>query len=365
MNLTKPDPEKAGFDHARLARVVEILNEGSERELYPGGVLWVARKGVTALVSCSGHTDFARDIEVDEGTLFDLASLTKPLATAPSILLLCRDGAIHLEQKIGEFFPEIELPHLTEVTLRHLLTHTSGLPAAADLYSNGQSREQAIAGLFDVQLCSKPGTIYKYSCLGYLMLGLVAEVVAEESLDLFTYRRIFGPLGMTETVFNPEPGAGHVIAITDNCPLRNWKLLGEVHDPNAFAFGGIAGNAGLFSTSRDLAIFCHNLMQPGGNGPFGPAMLNKMFLNAISNDVGGHTLGGWFISPNEILPACDLASSSTVGHSGFTGTAIILDPEYELCSVLLTNRVCRKDDGTQFRHLRRRLFNAVLGAIVC
>ena len=367
MDIRQTDARGAGFDPERLSNAARILDEGAEKGLYPGGVLWVGRKGVSALLHCVGHTDFSRQTAVDENTLYDLASLTKPIATASSILLLCQDGLIHLGMPVSDFFSDRKLPHLEGVTLRHLLTHTSGLPSWRDFYSNGQTRDRVIDELFAVPLDCAPGRRYAYSCLGYIMLSLVVESVTGEGIDSFAHRRLFSALGMDSTMYNPVVGSGYTIAATDNCPLRNRLLVGEVQDGNAYALGGVSGNAGLFSTVKDLARFCHTITNGQSfsvSSPFGPATVRQMFTNAIPERIGGQTIG-WFIFPNDMLPAGDLVSKNAIGHSGFTGTAIIIDPEYQLCSILLTNRVCRKDDGILFGHLRRRIFNAVLGSILC
>lgn len=366
MALQVGDPSLAGLDAGRLARVSEILREGYQKELYPGGVVWVCRKGVDALVDAVGHTDFSRETPVDEDTLFDLASVTKPVATATAMLLLAQDGCLHFGQTVGDFFPERSLPHLANVTLRHLLTHTSGLPAWKDLYSKGQTREQAIDELFRIPLIHDPGTTHVYSCMGYIMLSLVVQAASGQPIDVFCKNRIFDPLRMTDTMFNPPTNAGRAIAATDHCPMRKRKLVGEVHDGNAYVLGGVSGNAGLFSTAKDLARFCHSITFPSPSDQalsLAPSVAARMFANAIPEHIGGQSIG-WFMSPNEMMPGGDFVSKAAIGHTGFTGTAIIVDPDYSLFCILLTNRVCRDDDGALFRHLRRRLFNAVMGAIV-
>ncbi len=361
------------MDPRRLARAARIVDEGLERELYPGGVLWVERRGVTALVHSAGHTDFERTTLVDESTIYDMASVTKPVAMASSMLLLCQDGRVHLGEPATDFLPERPLPHLKSVTLRHLLTHTSGLPPWRDMYSRGQAREQVIDDLLGIPLDHEPGTHYAYSCLGYIMLSLILEAVAGERLDQFARKRIFEPLGMSDTSYNPDKSSNRPIAATDHCPMRKCKLVGDVHDGNAYALGGISGNAGLFSTSTDLAKFCRAIMPtdsvrreascPEAASPFSPPVITRMFAPAIPESIGGHTIG-WFTYPNDMLCAGDLASRQAIAHSGFTGTAVAIDPEYEMFATLLTNRVCQEGEGTEFRHLRRRIFNAVLGSIV-
>lgn len=367
MRVSDIDPHRARLAPEGLRRVEALLDEGARDELYPGGVLWVSRGGVVALLHCVGHTDYSRQTPVDEKTLFDLASVTKPVAMASSMLLLCQDGAVHLGMPVTDFFPERKLPHLKNVTLHHLLTHTSGLPPWKDMYSKGQTREEAIDELFAIPLDHEPGEHYAYSCLGYIMLSLVLESVTGERVDTFARRRIFEPVGMLSTAYNPVAGEGVSIAATDHCPYRKRQLSGEVHDGNAYALEGVSGNAGLFSSVEDLARFCHNITpwaSMDGESPFSLPVRRRMMANAIPERIGGQSIG-WFMFPNDMLPAGDLVSKNAVGHSGFTGTAIVIDPDYELCAVLLTNRVCRDDDGLAFRHLRRRVFNAVLGCIVC
>lgn len=365
MNRCKVESDRAGLSPAGLENVTRLLDEGLEQELYTGAVVWVARKGAGALMYAVGHTDPSHGLAVDEYTLFDLASLTKPVAAATSLLILCQEGRVHLGQCVGDLLTDRPLPHLRDVTLRQLLTHTSGLPAWKDLYSDGQSREQVIEQLLNIPLEHEPGSNYTYSCLGYITLSLIIERVSGVGLDEFARARVFDPLEMHNTTFNPATGPGSAIAATANCPMRKRQLVGEVHDGNAYALGGVSGNAGLFSCADDLAAFCSAAMRWPDcvqSNPFGSAMTNLMFHNAIPESIGGQSMG-WFTYPNDMLPGGDLVSRSAIGHSGFTGTAILLDPQHDLATVFLTNRVIRSDDGTTFRHLRRRVMNAIFGSI--
>ena len=368
MAKLKIDPIKAGLDPKGLERAEAILNEGVSQKLYPGGSVWVWRRGVNALVCSAGTTDYSGDAKIDEHTLFDMASLTKAMSCAPSILMLAQDGLTDISiRPLKSYFPDRKLPHLEGIALHHLLTHTSGLPAWRDIYSKGQTRQEAIDELFTIPLINKVGTTHVYSCMGYIMLSIVLEVLAGERIDTFAKRRIFEPLGMENTSYNPKPKAGQTIAATDNCSYRNRLLVGEVHDGNAYALGGVSGNAGLFSTATDVARFCECLLaarESRGAFPLNPSVVRRMFNNAIPETIGGQTLG-WFTWPNDGLSAGDFTSRSAIGHTGFTGTCVILDPEYDMFAILLTNRVCNKDDGIEFRHLRRKFFNSVFGSIVC
>lgn len=365
MSLSNPNPERAGMDRAKLDEVYNLLSDGLERGLYTGAALWVSRNDITAGLSCIGHTDQSRHTPVDTSTLFDLASLTKPIATATAVMMLINEGIISLDQRVDGFFPKHSADHLHNVTLFHLMTHTSGLPAWVQLYSPNVSVSHATDRLLQIPLKNAPGTHYEYSCLGYILLGLIVESVSGERLDSFVNKRIFEPLGMHDTMFNPR--LNRPIASTGFCPYRGRELRGEVHDSNACAFGGISGNAGLFSSVQDMSIFCQsitNTRQSCIDLPSDTLIRKRFFDNALPDNIGGHTLSGWFISPNSLLPVDDFGANTTIGHSGFTGTAIIINPCYNLCSAILTNRTCNPDDGAAFRTLRRRVLNGVLGAIV-
>lgn len=368
MAKLKVDPVKAGFDPAGLERAEAILNEGVAEKLYSGGSVWVWRKGADALVCSAGTTDYSGKSKVDENTLFDMASVTKAMSCSPSVLLLAQEGLLDCSiRPLTSFFPDRDLKHLEGITLHHLLTHTSGLPAWKDMYSNGQTREQEIDELFALPLANPVGTTYVYSCMGYIMLSVVIEAVTGKRIDEIATKRIFEPLGMENSGYNPKSKPGRNIAATDNCPYRKCQLVGEVHDGNAYALEGVSGNAGLFSTAADVATFCRALLagrESRGVFPLNPAVLKRVFTNAVAESIGGHTWG-WFTWPNDGLAAGDFVSRSAIGHTGFTGTCVIIDPEQEAIAILLTNRVCNNDDGLAFRHLRRKFFNSVFGSIVC
>lgn len=368
MAKVRTDPVKAGFDPSGLERAEAILNQGIAEKLYSGGSAWVWGKGQDALVCSAGTTEFGGKSKVDEHTLFDMASVTKPMSCATTVLLLAQEGLFDCSiRSVTGFFPGRDLKHLDGVTLHHLLTHTSGLPAWKDLYSNGQTRAQMIDELFQIPLMNPVGSKHVYSCMGYIMLSLVVEAVTGKRIDEIASERVFKPLGMENSGYNPEQKSGRKIAATDNCPYRKCQLVGEVHDGNAYALEGVSGNAGLFSTATDVATYCRKLLagrESGGEFPLNPPVVKRMFGNAIDKSIGGQTWG-WFTWPNDMLVGGDFASRSAIGHTGFTGTCVTIDPEQDVFAILLTNRVCNNDDGLAFRHLRRRFFNSVFGSIVC
>lgn len=367
INTNSIDAKQAGLDEDKLAEAARLIDQGYDEEHYPGSVWLVARNGKIGMIHSCGYTDFEHTAKVDEHTLYDLASLTKPIATAPTILLMCRDGLLSLDQSAASFFPGKNVKHLENVTIHHLLTHTSGLPAWVDLYSNGQDRNQAIEDLLNTPLENEPGTHYTYSCLGYILLSLIAENVTKERFNVLTSRYVFKPLNMVNTMYNPGSNSGYTIAATDNCPKRKKKLIGEVHDGNANILGGISGNAGLFSCVTDLAIYCQCMAQQNKidkNSPFDAKILRQMTISAIPESIGGQSYG-WYTYLNDFMPGSDYVSKVAIGHTGFTGNVIIIDPSKEFYCIGLSNRVCRQDDGDSFRIHRRRVIKNVIGAILC
>ncbi|MBI2842470.1 MAG: beta-lactamase family protein [Armatimonadetes bacterium] len=360
MDLEKIGPEEIGIEPDRLKVARRIIEGGLENGLYPAAVFLIGRFGKILEPVCYGSLGCATEGtgRVTAGTVFDIASITKPVATATSILILLDRGEVHLGQQLPEFFQQDLPPHCSEITIRHLLTHTSGLPASKDLHQDGQNRERVIARILSTPLETRPGSRYNYSCLGYILLGAIVETVSGSRLNEFARENIFRPLGMVDTCFNPEGEMLGRTASTGNCPVRGRSLVGEVHDPNAWAMGGVSGNAGLFSTVPDLAKFCLMLMR-GGAGVLSPLAVRLEMTSLLE----GRQTAGWFAYPNELLPCGDLLSRHTIGHTGFTGTSVVIDAACDLFVILLTNRTCNPDDGSKFRTMRRLFHNTVAQAV--
>jgi CubicO group peptidase (beta-lactamase class C family) len=297
-------------------------------------------------------------------SLFDLASLTKPVATAAALLILVEDGALHLGEEVGRFLPIEGADPLAGITLRHLLTHTSGLPAWRRYHSQELDREEILRRVRRAERERPIGARFVYSDLGYILLGTIVEAVVGEGLDAFARRRLFEPLGMNDTMFQPPEELQPRIAAT-RCPDRARVLVGEVHDGNAAAMGGVAGHAGLFGSAPDLARFARMLLR-GGQGEgcrvMGALTVAAMGRNALAPDVGGCSYG-WFTPPNGMLPAGDFLPPDAFGHTGFTGTSFVVVPSLDLAAIWLTNRVLQEDESGDFLRLRRRFYNAVAGAL--
>ncbi|MCC6446562.1 MAG: beta-lactamase family protein [Armatimonadetes bacterium] len=364
--LALSSPHAVGFDPQRLSRVQSLLEEACERREFAGAVYLVARHGSIAARGAVGlrNDDPAAPMTLD--TIFDMASLTKPVATAAAALCLLEQGAFHLLQEVRSFFPEKELPHLEGATLFHLLTHTSGLPPYKDFYRTGEGQKHLVEGILSLELTQPPGAKYAYSCLGFILLQAVLERITGEPLDALAQRLVFEPLEMKRTRYCP-PADGHgEIATAGVCPWRERKVSGEVHDPNAAAQGGVSGNAGLFSTAADLAVFAQMMLRDGafhGRRILGPVTIRQAAENRLAPEVGGSSLG-WFTHPNAMLPRGDLLSLRSFGHTGFTGTSLLIDPEYDLIVIFLANRLVYEPEGVGFFATRRKLHNLVAASLM-
>jgi CubicO group peptidase (beta-lactamase class C family) len=362
--LPRVESRTAAFDAQQLRQVAHLLAAGSAEGLYLGAAYRVVRAGAVIAGGETGLAGEAPDRKVGPDTIFDLASLTKPMATATSILILAERGAFHLDQEAARFLPERAARPLAGITLRNLLTHTSGLPGWRQYHSQGLDRETILQ---EVQTATRErpiGSRFVYSDLGFMLLGSVVEQVAGESLDRFARQNIFRPLGLRSATYLPPAAWNRRIAAT-YCPDRDRVLVGEVHDGNCAAMGGVAGHAGLFSTAEEVATYAAMILAGGslrGVRILGPLAVRQMATSQLPPEVGGSSLG-WFMAPNGMLPAGDFLPAGAFGHTGFTGTSLIISPALDLAVVLLTNRVYRRRDPADFLAFRRRFHNAVAAAI--
>ncbi len=364
MSLPVVSPADLGLDSRRLAVADALIQAGVEEKTYPAAVFLVARRGKIGHQRAFGHLQPGGGAtRVD--TIFDLASVTKPV-NAVALLTLLEDGKASLHQKLEDLLPETAGSALAPVTVRQLATHTSGLPAWKPLYRIPGGRNPMLADILRTPLHHPPGTRYAYSDLGYLLIGEIIERVSGMSLDQYVHARVLAPLGMKDTGYLPAATRRSRIAATAHCPMRPGQtLVGEVHDSNAHAYGGVAGHAGLFGTAPDLALLGSALTrrgEAGGRRLLGVPTLRLARTNQIPPEVGGHSIG-WFTPPNGMLPRGDLLGETVFGHTGFTGTMLVCDPEYELTVVLLTNRVMNPSENGGILRIRRQVMNAVASAI--
>lgn len=354
-----------GLDPERLAVADRHVREGLKAGVYGAAVLLVARGGRTAHRSAFGET--APGCPATANTVFDLASLTKPVV-ATALLTLIEDGALFFHQTVEDLLPEAAGAPCGGLLVRDLATHVSGLPAWRPLHARGRGPRGILEAIYETPLQRGAGVRYEYSDLGYILLGAIAgRLAGEGGLAGLVERRVFAPLGMGSTGYLPAAERRRRIAPTAHCPMRPGEtLVGEVHDANCHAAGGVTGHAGLFGTADDLARLGSALILGGtyrGRRLLGLPAVRRACASQIDPAVGGQTIG-WFAAPNPMLPRGDLLGDSAFGHTGFTGTMVVCDPVLDLVLVLLTNRVRMPGDNGGIQRVRRRVCNAVASAVV-
>lgn len=323
----------------RLGTIDRVVQRGITAGGYPGASVVVGRKGYSVWSKGFGALDWtARGLPVTaEQSIYDLASLTKVIATTTAIMVLYDEGKIALDAPVSRYIPSFSGGLKDQVTIRHLLTHRAGLPAGRELWRIARTPDAARAAVLASPIQCAPGNCFEYSDLGADILGFVAEAASGEPLDQFLQERVYGPLGMNDTHFKPNEADAIRTAPTEIAPPRGYPLRGEVHDENAYALGGVAGHAGLFSTANDLSVFAQMLLEGGQYGGQRIIADSTVALFTHRAQKGTRALG-W--------DSCDgdggcgqYLSERAFGHTGFTGTSIWIDPDRQMFVILLTNRV--------------------------
>ncbi|MEP6991572.1 MAG: serine hydrolase [bacterium] len=334
-------PSAVGMSASRLATIDRVVERGIKAGGYPGASVVVGRKGAAVWEKGFGRLGWTPESApvVPERTIYDLASLTKVIGTTTAVMILFDEGKLHLEDPVSKFIPEFTGGGKESVTLRMLLEHRSGLPAGRDLWRIAHTPEEARATVISTPLFAAPGQFYEYSDLGADMLGFTVEAVTGEKLDAFLQRRVFTPLGMSDTHFRPDASLRGRIAPTEITPPRGYPLRGEVHDENAYALGGVAGHAGLFSTVSDLSIFAQMMLNGGTYGGTRIVADSTVQLFTHRGSVAKSTRAlGWDTCNGEFGCGKYLGADA-YGHTGYTGTSLWIDPDHDMFVILLTNRV--------------------------
>jgi CubicO group peptidase (beta-lactamase class C family) len=305
--------------------------------------------------------------EVSLASIFDLASLTKVVATTAIAMILYERGLLDLEAPVTAIVPEFggrfagEDTRRHEVTLRMLLAHSSGLPAYEKLFLRATNRQDLLEAAFTTQLAADPGTRAKYSDIGFIILGVALERLADEALDVFCQREIFGPLGMTHTTFSPTQALKDSVPPTDDDrSFRHRIIQGEVQDENASVLDGVAGHAGLFSTAEDLAIFAHAMLNAGH--PILRAATVELFSRRESAPQGTSRALGWD-TPSAPSQSGKYFSPHSVGHLGYTGTSLWIDRDRQLSIALLTNRTWPDCQNQAIKQVRPAVYDSVMEAL--
>jgi len=368
--------------------VEQAMDEAVARGVFPGVVVLVSVQGQTVFHRAAG----LRSLEGERSpmrpdTIFDLASLTKPLATATAIMMLVRDRRITLDDRVTRFFHNFGVHGKSHVTFRHLLAHVSGLPAWHPYYkeiakierqgrinfmASRGAKEYVYEAIQREKPDAPPGARAEYSDLGFMLLGAAIEQVSGMSLDRFCHERIFKPLGLRATSFidlsllrtrRLEP-ITDMIAPTEHCPWRKKTLCGEVHDDNAYAMGGVAGHAGLFSCAGDIDRMATALEESwAGQNVLLPASIVRECWRR-HDAVGSWTWGlGWDTPSDEGSSAGSEFSRNAVGHVGFTGTSLWIDLDRELHVIVLSNRVHPSRENDKIRQFRPLIHDLIIRAV--
>jgi CubicO group peptidase (beta-lactamase class C family) len=383
LNLTLPNRD-SGFSFLvrnfvaqddRFRGAFGILEKAIAERAFPACSLAVTVRGELVAHKAIGRFTYDPGApEVTTASLFDLASLTKVLATTGMAMILYERGLLDLEAPVTAIVPEFagqfvdrfadrfgdNDPRRREITVRMLLAHTSGLPAYEKLFLRAQSREDLLRAAFTIPLAADPAARAEYSDIGFIILAVVLERLADESLDAFCQREIFGPLGMTHTTFNPGHALKNSIPPTaDDRTFRHRIIQGEVQDENASVLGGIAGHAGLFSTAEDLAIFAHAMLNGGHPILRSSTVTIELFSRRESTPEGTSRALGWD-TPSAPSQSGKYFSSRSFGHLGYTGTSLWIDPDRQLSITLLTNRTWPDSENQAIKQVRPAFHDAVI-----
>jgi CubicO group peptidase (beta-lactamase class C family) len=356
----------SGLDTALPGKLDKIVKTAIEEAVAPGVAIAVGRNGHIAYMKGYGYIDWNQpgSPAVDTNTLYDLASLTKVIATTTVAMILEEGGQLDLNRTVASYLPEFNSPEKAQITVKQILTHSGGLEAGANIYATARGREQYLYQINARPLEYTPGTNMIYSDWDMVILQLVMERITGKTLDVLANEKIFRPLGMTDTQFQPPVSLRPRIAPTQVDDARGGLLWGTVHDENAWAMGGVAGHAGLFSTARDLALFSMMILN-GGEGVNGIRIVKPPTIarwTARQGKESSRTLG--WDSPEGGSSAGQFFSPWSFGHTGFTGTSIWIDPEKDLFVVVLTNRVNPTRSNTRHVQLRRDVADAVQQAVL-
>jgi uncharacterized protein YbbC (DUF1343 family)/CubicO group peptidase (beta-lactamase class C family) len=328
------------FDGQRLDRIDGVVESAIAEGKMPGCVICIGRRDGIALLRAYGRRQVEPEAEaMTIDTVFDLASLTKPVATATAVMQLLEDGRLRLADPVADLLPAFAARGKEKITVHDLLTHQSGLIADNPLADYQDGRERSLARICDLEPLAAPGERFIYSDVNFILLGELVERLGGQPLAEATAARIYRPLGMTETGYRPDPSLHDRCAPTERRDGR-W-IRGEVHDPRAWQLGGVAGHAGLFGTAADLARYARMMLSGGtldGVRVLAAPTVALMTRAAPVPDGGLRGLG-WDIRSRFSSNRGDLMSEAAFGHGGFTGTALWIDPRLDLFVIFLSNRV--------------------------
>jgi CubicO group peptidase (beta-lactamase class C family) len=352
----------------QFQRAFNILRSGIDQRAFPGAAVAIAHQG--KLIAHKGLGNFTYDaasLAVTAETVYDLASVTKVIATTAACMILYDRGLFKPDQPIIELLPEFAIKNPSsedsrrQITLRMLLAHSSGLPAYIKLFQTAHNKDELIQQALQVPLTAAPGSRAEYSDIGFILLGEALEQLAAEPLDQFCEREIFAKLNLAQTRFNPPPDLKPTIPPTeDDRTFRGRLIQGEVNDENAFVMGGVAGHAGCFATAFDVSVFAQCMLQ--GGSPLVKKETLEIFTRRQDSPPGTSRALGWD-TPSQPSQSGEYFSSRSYGHLGYTGTSLWIDPDRQLSVTLLTNRTWPDRGSQSIKQIRPAFHNAVIESL--
>lgn len=358
-------PVDRGVSERALATVLRdslaaVLTRAYADSAFPGAYAVVGTHAGILAEDSVGHLDWGPSPVPDEHSLWDLASLTKVTGMTTAIMQLYEQGKIDLDAPLQRYIPEWQGPHKELVTIRALITHTSGLPADKPYDRMTHDPDSIAKLLFSTPLDTLPGVRMVYSDIGAYMLGRLVERVSGETLDHYLMSHVFGPLRMNETMYRPPASLKPRIAPTEIDPIRGGKVWGVVHDERAYYLGGVSAHAGLFSSAHDMARFAR--MYLNGGELDGVRIIQLATIQLFTTRQVQDRALGWQ-KPDGKNSAGHLMSERAFGHTGFTGTSIWIDPARDVFVILLSNRVNPTRNNNKIGRVRVALSDAVMSTI--
>lgn len=339
-------PEQVEMDSRRLAHIDTVVAEGLARQRMPGCVVLVGRRNRIVLEKAYGYRQLQPTRQMmTTDTVFDLASLTKPIATATSVMRLIEAGRVQLSDPVAKHIPEFAAQGKDKITILHLLTHQGGLIPDNAIGEYQQGPVQALRNVMATKPIAAPEKRFVYTDVGFIVLAELVRRLTGQNIHQYTQTTLFDPLGMTETGYLPPVALQRRAAPTEQRD-GGW-IQGEVHDPRAYLLGGIAGHAGLFSTAQDLAIYAQ--MMASGGSYHDVRILQPETVATMTQHVavpGALRALGWDVRSGYSSNRGDLFSERAFGHGGFTGTVLWIDPELELFVIFLSNRLHPNGKGS-------------------
>jgi CubicO group peptidase (beta-lactamase class C family) len=366
LNTTKtsnPVPLGLPAQDRTFNRAFPVLEQAIAARAFPSASVAITYAGQLVVLKAFGRLTYEADSPlITTGTIFDLASVSKVVATTTMAMILYERGLLDLDAPVIGVIPEFASQDVrrTEITFRMLLAHSSGLPAHEKLYLHARNKQELLRAALQVPLIADPGTSAEYSDIGFIVVGLALERIAEDTLDVFCKREIFGPLGMSHTSFNPPSTLRSSIPPTaDDRIFRKRVIQGEVYDENASVMGGIAPHAGVFSTAAEVARFALAMLS---GAPLARPETIATFTTKQNSPSGISRALGWD-TPSAPSQSGKYFSPSSFGHLGYTGTSLWIDPERQLSITLLTNRTWPNCANQAIKEIRPRFHDALMEAM--